>query len=336
MSLYFDERICEQIIDPENDIITFTYPWIITIPTNDAPDALRLTSRFSTNFENGEAGWYGILCHDKIGVHSIATYYNGNGLFRVWNGLCFITYILYSSNELHSEFYTSPKIELIPTPNRDSFKTADGEMAKFSEAVGDKKVSKIAVFIELWLPSRLFYRPFERSSLFLGETHCFDIPDDVEHDFRFTFLTANDFAIRCPDGEMPCSSHLSSKYMRNHLMGKTRSDEFLTEHLMDVVKPIVIFLHSLCFKMPETYDLNYAKRLLKAIKFFNPQEKYKITATIHQSLCKKFVQETHDFKSILQWVSIASQNELPELQNMLSAIIVNKYYFKWQEIFPEA
>uniref|UniRef100_A0AC35GHD5 Uncharacterized protein n=1 Tax=Panagrolaimus sp. PS1159 TaxID=55785 RepID=A0AC35GHD5_9BILA len=160
MSLYFEERICEQIIDPENDIITFTYPWIITIPTNDAPDALRLTSRFSTNFENGEAGWFGILCHDKIGVHSITSYHNGNGSFRVWNGLCFITYVLYSSNELHSEFYTSPKIELIPTPNRDSFKTADGKMATLSEAVRDKKVTKIAVFIELLLPSRLFYRPF--------------------------------------------------------------------------------------------------------------------------------------------------------------------------------
>uniref|UniRef100_A0A914Q023 BTB domain-containing protein n=1 Tax=Panagrolaimus davidi TaxID=227884 RepID=A0A914Q023_9BILA len=339
MSLYFEERICEQIIDPENDQITFTYPWITTIPTNDAPDDLRLTSRFSTNYENGEAGWFGILCHDKISVHSITSYHNGNGSYRVWNGLCFITYTLYSSNELHSEFYTSPKTELIPTPNRDSFKTADGKMAKFSEAVRDKKVTKIAVFIELLLPSRLFYRPFEKSPLFLGQTHCFDIPEDPEYDFRFTFLTADNFTIRCPDGEMPCSStslFLSSKYMRNELMGKTKSDEFITEHLMDVVKPIVIFLHTLCFKMPETYDLDFVKRLLKAVKFFNPQEKYRITATVHQSLCKKFVQETQDFKSILQWVSIACQNELSELQNMLSSLIANKYYFKWQEIFQEA
>uniref|UniRef100_A0A914Y1H5 Uncharacterized protein n=1 Tax=Panagrolaimus superbus TaxID=310955 RepID=A0A914Y1H5_9BILA len=193
MSLFLDERIEEQIIDPVNDQITFTYPWIIAIPlTTEAvaadDDGIRITNRFGTNYENGEAGWFGMLSTDKIGIHSITSYHNGNGSFRVWNGTCFISYILYSTEELHSEFYSSPKISMIPTPNRDSFKTPDGAMTKFAEAYVQKKLTKIIVFIELLLPAKFFYRPFERNSMFLKHKHCFDFPDNFEDDFRFDFL----------------------------------------------------------------------------------------------------------------------------------------------------
>uniref|UniRef100_A0AC34GG94 BTB domain-containing protein n=1 Tax=Panagrolaimus sp. ES5 TaxID=591445 RepID=A0AC34GG94_9BILA len=219
-----------------------------------------------------------MLSTDKLGIHSITSYHNGNGSFRVWNGTCFISYVLYSTPELHSEFYSSPKISMIPTPTRDSFKSPDGAMTKFAKAIAKKKIAKIVVFIELLLPAKFFYRPFERRVTFMIQKHCFDIPKNIDNDFRFDFLKRGDFSINCPDGIMPCNRmalYLSSKFMKKYLTD-FKEVQYDTVHFMDVVEPVITFLHSSCFEMPETYDLNFAKRLLEVINIFNPQESYKI------------------------------------------------------------
>uniref|UniRef100_A0A914R0B1 BTB domain-containing protein n=1 Tax=Panagrolaimus davidi TaxID=227884 RepID=A0A914R0B1_9BILA len=159
----------------------------------------------------------------------------------------------------------------------------------------------------------------------------------MENDCRFGFLNKSDYSIKCPDGSIPCRRivlNLTSKLMRRHF-AETKDVEMVVEHSMDVVKLVFTFLHSLCFKMPKFYDLDFAKRLLKVVDFFEPEQITNITSSIHQSLCKKFVSEIHDFDTILVWTSIAFQNSLPELENMVSSEIVSKYYFKWQQLFPE-
>uniref|UniRef100_A0A914R9C5 Uncharacterized protein n=1 Tax=Panagrolaimus davidi TaxID=227884 RepID=A0A914R9C5_9BILA len=221
--------------------------------------------------------------------------------------------------------------------NQDWFKTPEGYMAKIMDAINKKTIRRMVIFIELHLPTKYFYRPFEKPTSYLLRSFCDEYPEDMTKDCRFGFMNKSDYSIKCPDGSISCRRivlNLTSKLMRKHF-AETKDTEMVVEHSIDVIKPVVTFLHSLCFQMPKFYDLDFAKRLLKAVDFFEPEQITNIQSSIHQSLCKKFVSEIHDFDSILVWTSIAFQNSLPELENMVSLEIVSKYYFKRQRLFPE-
>uniref|UniRef100_A0AC35FKU8 Uncharacterized protein n=1 Tax=Panagrolaimus sp. PS1159 TaxID=55785 RepID=A0AC35FKU8_9BILA len=98
--------------------------------------------------------------------------------------------------------------------------------------------------------------------------------------------------------------NVSSEFMRDHFK-ESKENEFICEHKIDVIKPVILYLHSLCFEMPKTYDIDFVDRLLKAIDLFDPVHKRQIMQSIHLSLCRKFVEEVPDFESILQWLRIA-------------------------------
>ena len=82
------------------------------------------------------------------------------------------------------------------------------------------------------------------------------------------------------------SLSLSSKYFRN-LIPTFQGNGIAVPHFLDVVKPIIMCLHSLCFEIPESYDLEYIYRLLKAINFFLPLNKNDIMVRIQHALCRK-------------------------------------------------
>uniref|UniRef100_A0AC35GDZ6 Uncharacterized protein n=1 Tax=Panagrolaimus sp. PS1159 TaxID=55785 RepID=A0AC35GDZ6_9BILA len=115
---------------------------------------------------------------------------------------------------------------------------------------------------------------------------------------------------------------------------------FLKQRI-DVIKPLILYLHSKCFEMPKSFDLDYAERLFKVIDYFelvqeNPLSHLDLfTLTIHEGLCKKFVEETWNFNQLLRWVSISFRMTYCILEDMVSTTIAEKYYFKWHETFPD-
>ena len=80
-----------------------------------------------------------------------------------------------------------------------------------------------------------------------------------------------------------------SKCLPEFSLESSEIHELQVEHLIDVVKPIIWFLHSQCFELPENYDLDYIKRLLNAISFFDPICVRQLYDIINPSLCHKFV-----------------------------------------------
>uniref|UniRef100_A0A914QBW1 BTB domain-containing protein n=1 Tax=Panagrolaimus davidi TaxID=227884 RepID=A0A914QBW1_9BILA len=146
----------------------------------------------------------------------------------------------------------------------------------------------------------------------------------------------NDYSIKCSDGySMPAVGmvlNFSSEFMRKHLK-ESKENEFICEHKIDVIKPIIIYLHSLCFRMPKSFDIDFVDRLLDAIDFFDPEQRDEIEKVIEESLCNKFVEEPSNFDSILQWFKISLKHELTVLLRMISTLIANKYYFQWDQTF---
>uniref|UniRef100_A0AC35G5W2 Uncharacterized protein n=1 Tax=Panagrolaimus sp. PS1159 TaxID=55785 RepID=A0AC35G5W2_9BILA len=192
----------------------------------------------------------------------------------------------------------------------DCFKTPEGYMIKIMEAVNKKIIRRMVIFVELHLPTKYFYRPFEKPTSYLLGSFCDEYPEDMTKDCRFGFMNKSDFSIKCPDGSIPCRRivlNLTSKLMRRHFaetkdiamvvedsldvlmrrhFAETKDVEMVVEDSIDVVKPVVTFLHSLCFKMPKFYDLDFAKRLLKAVDLFEPEQISNITSSIHHHFAK--------------------------------------------------
>uniref|UniRef100_A0A914QCI8 Uncharacterized protein n=1 Tax=Panagrolaimus davidi TaxID=227884 RepID=A0A914QCI8_9BILA len=127
--------------------------------------------------------------------------------------------------------------------------------------------------------------------------------------------------------------NVSSEFMRDHFK-ESKENELIVEHKIDVVKPIIIFLHSLCFQMPKSHDLDFADRLLKAIDFFEPEQKEKMDDIISSSLCDKFCNESVNFDQLLQWLQVSIQHQFYCLREMSCTLIANKYFYKWIDTFP--
>uniref|UniRef100_A0A914Q8S7 Uncharacterized protein n=1 Tax=Panagrolaimus davidi TaxID=227884 RepID=A0A914Q8S7_9BILA len=106
-------------------------------------------------------------------------------------------------------------------------------------------------------------------------------------------LGEGDYSIKCSDGySMPALKmvlNVSSYFMHNHFT-ESKENEFICEHKIDVIKPVILYLHSLCFKMPKSYNLDFVDRLLDAIDFFSPEHRDEIENVIEHSLCNKFVE----------------------------------------------
>uniref|UniRef100_A0AC35GM03 BTB domain-containing protein n=1 Tax=Panagrolaimus sp. PS1159 TaxID=55785 RepID=A0AC35GM03_9BILA len=166
------------------------------------------------------------------------------------------------------------------------FNAPDGFMARFDDEYQKGIVAKIVVFVEIIIPAKIFYRPFDLPSHPLNKKKCAEYPENFEKDF-------SDYLIKCSDGySMPSLKmvlNVSSKFMRDHFK-ESKENEFFCEHKIDVVKPVILYLHSLCFKIPKSFDIDYAQRLLKAIDFFEPEHKSGIRKSIHKSLCQKFAE----------------------------------------------
>ena len=71
----------------------------------------------------------------------------------------------------------------------ESFSTPDGFMAKLSEAITGKKVSKILVSFEIHFPAKFFCQPFELPQFYLSNAECCEeYPENKTDDYRFEFL----------------------------------------------------------------------------------------------------------------------------------------------------
>uniref|UniRef100_A0AC34FD48 BTB domain-containing protein n=1 Tax=Panagrolaimus sp. ES5 TaxID=591445 RepID=A0AC34FD48_9BILA len=351
-----------QIEDPECDKIIFNFPWIYTIPaaTNEIGEISR---SIKTSYKMGSAEWFMYLRKTEICIH---TPYDESTFD---NGCCFVSYILFYDADMRYEYYSSSKIQAEISENNE-FISPVGYMDKFAGAISARKISKIVVHFELHLPVKYFFYPYERSSSYLSK-RCPKYPKDISTDYKFAFLNKGDFVIKCPDGTVPASKQVlyvsSSAKFRSVMdelddkftdldrinpaslsisMEKQRifkSDELTVPHSTDVVKPIIVFLHTYRFEMPKFYDLNYIPRLFEVIEFFKGDRIYLLESSIkillcnsiEESLCVKLVEEPLDMNSVLQWIAVSFKHHFNELKNMLCVLIANKFFFKWSEIFPE-
>uniref|UniRef100_A0A914P4F1 BTB domain-containing protein n=1 Tax=Panagrolaimus davidi TaxID=227884 RepID=A0A914P4F1_9BILA len=341
MSLFFEERMIEQKEnDPENDKITFTFPWILTtIPLQNEDNEVGenvhvLCSKFMvTSYNVTIVSWVLMLftVGNQIGMIAVPSKH------FLWNPICNISYSLFYDNDMRFELYSSPKISAIPI-DATAFYTPDGFMTRFYNDFQNGTALKAVIFFEITLSEKIFSRPFEHPLHVLYQNFCAKYPEDMENDFTFEFMKDGDYTIKCPNDYAMLAVgmvlNFSSEFMRKHFK-ESKENEFLCEHKIDVIKPIIIYIHSLCFQMPKTYDIDFVDRLLKAVDFFVLENEFDIKESIHKSICQKLVEEpSNNFHSVLQFLSIAIKHDFISLCNMCSALISNKFYHKWEEAFP--
>uniref|UniRef100_A0A914R185 Uncharacterized protein n=1 Tax=Panagrolaimus davidi TaxID=227884 RepID=A0A914R185_9BILA len=337
MSLFFEERMNEQKEDdPENDMNTFIYPFMVSIPLLNDPEegrAITALCKMTTIYNI-----FSIVWQLRLTKYYFTTFCDDEFL---WNATCNVSYSLFCDNEMRLELYSSPKVSTLCVPDEDGekkFKTPDGFLTKFHDEFVNGKVAEVVFLVEIIIPAMTFYRPFDLYKFFRNK-----YPENLETDFRFEFMKESDYSIKCSDGylvpALKMVLNVSSKFMHNHFK-ESKENELIVEHKIDVVKPIILYLHSLCFKMPKCYDLDFVDRLLKAVDFFEPEhrsaDRSGIKDSIHKSLCQKFAAEKpSNFISILQWLRLSIHHRFYILLDMVCALISYKFYFKWIETFSE-
>uniref|UniRef100_A0AC34G5E5 BTB domain-containing protein n=1 Tax=Panagrolaimus sp. ES5 TaxID=591445 RepID=A0AC34G5E5_9BILA len=248
---------------------------------------LAANTSFTTSYKAGTTQWN--IC--------LKTDYNAIVVKNVndeeWDGSCFISFTLYYDAEMRFEFFTSTKIEMDEGGFLEKFSTPEGYMAKFIEAANNKKFSKCVIFIELHLPTTYFYEPTYERELHPDISNIIDeLPDDYENDFRFEFLKNGDYTFECLDGTVLAQRivlFLSSETMKNQLSSQFHHSVGIVKYTVDVIKPIITFFHSLCFKLPDSFNLDYIDRLLSAIEFFEPHQKGEMIKQIKEVISEKLV-----------------------------------------------
>uniref|UniRef100_A0AC34GWF0 Uncharacterized protein n=1 Tax=Panagrolaimus sp. ES5 TaxID=591445 RepID=A0AC34GWF0_9BILA len=339
MSLYFAERVKEQIDDctPDNDII-FTFPWIFNSNSLAAiPTGSSIGRVFATSYKMATSSW---LIYLNFNYDALII----NNLFgEEWNGICFLSYTLYYDDEMRYEFFSSTQIQMEETEDEHEsitkFQTPEGYMAKFIEGMKNKKFSKCVVSIELDLPAINFYEPsFKKRSIKSNISD--EYPVDYENDFRFEFLKNGDYTFECLDGTLKAYRDMLfslSKTMKKQLSSPRHYPVGIVKYTVAVIKPIITYFHSLCFKLPDSYDFDYIESLLNAIEFFEPLGKRDMIRKVHELVCQKFAKESHDFSSLLLWLSFSlrCKHFWNGLTKMVYYLIANEHYFKWQKTFPE-
>uniref|UniRef100_A0A914QR81 Uncharacterized protein n=1 Tax=Panagrolaimus davidi TaxID=227884 RepID=A0A914QR81_9BILA len=194
MSLYFEERIIEQKEnDPSNDKITFIHPWILTtIPWHNQDGTVDFySSKIITTCYNANVVTWDLIC-EKIGRNQMTI----NAIpftSLLWNPICNISYSLFYDSDMRFELYSSPKISAIPSKyspqkNITIFKTPDGFLTRFYDALQNGRVLKAVIFFEFTTSESIFNRPFEHPLHFFNKKMCEEYPKDMENDFRFEFM----------------------------------------------------------------------------------------------------------------------------------------------------
>uniref|UniRef100_A0AC34EZC3 Uncharacterized protein n=1 Tax=Panagrolaimus sp. ES5 TaxID=591445 RepID=A0AC34EZC3_9BILA len=285
MSLFCVERVDEQIIDDRgtDKNVVFTFPFISNFPIQHH----LINNCFATSYKMATTYWN---VNIRTGFTSIVV---KNAADEKWDGICFISYTLYYDDEMRFEFFSSSKIQMTESLDKFGFQTPDGYMSKFVEGLNNKKFSKCVIFIELHLPAKYFYQPwFKRERFFENEIDIsYQIPDDYENDYRFQFMKTGDYAFECLDGTVLAYRVIlfsSSSTMRKQLLSPFHYPVGTVLYTVDVIKPIINYFHSLCFKLPESFTFEYANRLFHAINFFEPIRKNSMLKKVQETLCQKF------------------------------------------------
>uniref|UniRef100_A0AC34F6L6 MATH domain-containing protein n=1 Tax=Panagrolaimus sp. ES5 TaxID=591445 RepID=A0AC34F6L6_9BILA len=342
MSLYIQDRVKEYGADDRSSDknVVFTYPWIFNFPLqhdgqwmdrDSAAEALMTTS-----YKMGTTHWNICLKNEYNAIEV------RNAFGEVWDGSCFLSYTLYYDAEMRFEFFSSTRIKMDGNGFMEDFCTPDGYMARFIEAANNKKFSKCVISVELHLPIKYFFQPYFKREFHVTEEKITDnFPDNYENDFRFEFLKKGDYTFECLDGTVLAYRDilfLSSETMKKQLIRRHHYPVGIVKYTVDVIQPIITFFHSLCFKLPDSFNFDYILRLLSAIEFFKPVQKWDMIRKVKEVLGEKFVKENHDFNSLLDWLSFANKCKASyrfRLSKMIISVIANKYYFKWQRTFPE-
>uniref|UniRef100_A0AC34FR45 Uncharacterized protein n=1 Tax=Panagrolaimus sp. ES5 TaxID=591445 RepID=A0AC34FR45_9BILA len=302
---------------------------------------LAARTSFATSYKMATTSWNMSL---RTGFNTIII---NNRAYEEWNGRCYISYTLFYDSEMRFEFFSSVRTRMDETIDehgiRRIFEAPEGYMTRFMEAANNNRFSKCLIFVELHLPIKYFNRP-SLIKYFFGYEDKIEIsdklPDDIENDFKFDFLKNGDYSFECLDGTVRAQRialFLSSATMTKQLSSPFHYPVGTVLYTVAVIKPIIIFLHSYCFKLPDSFTLDYIDQLLSAIEFFEPSRKRAMKKIVEERLSDKFAKEKHDFNSILLWLSFSCKWEdfRQGLTNMILSFIVNEYYFKWQQTFPE-
>uniref|UniRef100_A0AC34FLY3 Uncharacterized protein n=1 Tax=Panagrolaimus sp. ES5 TaxID=591445 RepID=A0AC34FLY3_9BILA len=286
MSLYFADRVEECVEDRKNDKIVFTFPWMYALngPVN-MDEGSSVGDSITTSYKMARTRW------DVYFRDSNETIVLQNASLDGWNGRCFISYTVYYDTEMRFVLYSSTRVEMIATFI--TFHTPEGFMSRFVEAMEKRNLSKIVLFIEFHLPLKNFYQPSsERESLWDDEKEkeYDEIPNNFENDARLEFMNKSDYTFECLDGTVAAQQVIlftSSATMRKQLLSHSQN-EGIVKYTVAVVKPIIVFFHSLWFKLPETYDLEYANQILSAMEFFVPFRKDVLREKLSKSICHQF------------------------------------------------
>uniref|UniRef100_A0AC34FAI7 Uncharacterized protein n=1 Tax=Panagrolaimus sp. ES5 TaxID=591445 RepID=A0AC34FAI7_9BILA len=300
MSLYIQDRVKEQESDDirSDKKVVFTKPWIINFPIQiQNPDEVNneevaAETYFKTSYKMSSTSWNVYLKNDYTKI------FVKNACYEKWKGDFFISYTLYYDAEMRFEFFSSTRTQMIVKRSEQGvgkmFQTPKGYMTRFIEAANNKKFSKCVISIEVHLPIKYFLQPSFKRDIFGSENEISDkLPDDYENDFRFEFLKNSDYLFECLDGTVPARRRvlfISSDTMRKQLSSPSHYPVGTVKYTVAVVKPIMIYFHSECFKLPESFNFEYIDRLLHAIEFFEPSlQKEAMITKVEEVLCEKFV-----------------------------------------------
>uniref|UniRef100_A0AC34F8K8 Uncharacterized protein n=1 Tax=Panagrolaimus sp. ES5 TaxID=591445 RepID=A0AC34F8K8_9BILA len=187
---------------------------------------------------------------------------------------------------------------MIQAEDNFTFETPNGYMTKLVQAIESKNVLKMVVFIELHLPTKYFYQSStERSKeqdKDLNEDAENLIHNTVEHDLKQESVKGRDLTFECLDGTVSAQRNVliaSSVTMKNQLSSSSNQNVGTIPYTVAVLKPIISFFHLLCFELPDTYSLEYAKEVINAIEYFAPVKTDKLKQKLLKSICQQFAKE---------------------------------------------
>uniref|UniRef100_A0A7E4V6N9 BTB domain-containing protein n=1 Tax=Panagrellus redivivus TaxID=6233 RepID=A0A7E4V6N9_PANRE len=334
--------------------LNFVYNWVITVPSLDQA-RMPLSTHFSTTYGLGSTDWNVHLKHRAMvnsflhrnraeptssGSHVIIETARSA---KMLTGKCWIQYSIFSDEDMGVRTFESAKMQAVGTETflneglRFRTPMTENFFDRFASTYKTKPGYKIHVNIELCLDIKYFIKGYESTTIFLNR-FMKPFPVDVDSHFLFSFLKNHNFTINCADGVQVYadkrSIYLTSAYFRN-MEDFDKLSEINTHFTSDVVRPVIWYLHSLCFELPKDCTLEYVRKVMRYVEIVNPANKLDIQACIHRSLCLKAAQNIDNYPLLVELAELSAPSRMMELKQIVCTVIADRYYERFKNDFPD-
>ncbi|KAH7728929.1 hypothetical protein AAVH_03302 [Aphelenchoides avenae] len=165
------------------------------------------------------------------------------------------------------------------------------------------------------------------------------LPENAAMDRRFrTLALCSDYTIRCNGGSVTASSLvllLRSAYFKRLLLHPSSADSQAHSHYLgypvDVVSPLVTYLHTDTFGLEPTVPLRSVQEMLKLIDELEPVEMRKLKNGIAAYVHRQFETNNSNVHDLALIAAIALQLPFERLAICALKLIANDHYIAFKE-----